>query len=113
MDLIIIILYGLGIFFNFTGVLGIVRMPDIYCRLHSSSKNTTLGALLVIVGLALQMLRAGEPPAALKILLIGVFIMVVTPIGSHALARASYKSGVPLWDGSVVDHYADASESYN
>ncbi|RPI92921.1 MAG: Na+/H+ antiporter subunit G [Chloroflexi bacterium] len=108
LDALIVALYLGGLFFNLAGVVGILRMPDLFCRLHSSSKNTTLGSALIIVGLALREFELGEVPAGLKVLLIGSFILVITPIGSHALARAAYKAGTPLWEGSVVDHYADA-----
>lgn len=108
MDTLILLLYLAGLFFNFSAVLGILRLPDIYCRLHSSSKNTTLGSLLIVAGLALRAAQAGAGPAVLKILLIAVFLLIVTPIGSHALARAAYKRGTPLWARSVVDQYAEA-----
>lgn len=102
---VLIIAYGLGLFFNLAAVVGIIRMPDLYCRLHSSSKNTSLGALLVIAGLALREAAVSAWPAVIKILFIGLLLLVVTPIGSHALARAAYKFGVPLWEGTVIDQY--------
>src|SRR5688572_23851931 len=103
LDIIILILYFLGVFFNLSAVVGILRLPDLYCRLHASSKNTTLGSFLILFGLAIRFFQQGQVPAAMKILLIAVFLLIVNPIGSHALARASYKYGIPLWDGSVVD----------
>jgi multicomponent Na+:H+ antiporter subunit G len=99
------IAYTLGLFFNFTAVVGLLRMPDLYCRLHSSAKNTTLGAALIIGALAARELQLGVLPAVAKILFIGVLLLVVTPIASHALARAAYLYGVPLWEGTVVDQY--------
>lgn len=107
---VIAVLYALGAFFNLAAVLGIVRMPDVYCRLHSSSKNTTLGSILIILGLAAREGMAGEWTAVAKVLLIGLLLMVVTPIGSHALARAAYWQGVPVWQGTVVDQYASEEE---
>jgi multicomponent Na+:H+ antiporter subunit G len=110
MDILIIIFFVAGLFFNLSGVIGIIRMPDLYCRLHSSSKNTTLGSILILIGLALREWQVGEGPAGVKVLLIGALVLIVTPIGSHALARAAYQYGVPLWENSVVDQYADAQE---
>jgi multicomponent Na+:H+ antiporter subunit G len=109
MSVIILLLYAAGLFFNLSAVVGILRLPDLYCRLHSSSKNTTLGSLLIVFGLALQQFTMGENPAGIKVLLIGAFFLMVTPIGSHALARAAYKYGIPLWEGTVCDQYADSS----
>lgn len=100
---IVILLYLLGAFFNLAAVVGIIRLPDLYCRLHSSSKSTTLGSLLILLGLALQEFQIGQTPVGIKMLLIAVLVLIVTPIGSHALARAAYKYGVPLWEGTVID----------
>lgn len=99
------LLYALGLFFNLASVVGILRLPDIYCRLHSSSKNTTLGSSLIILGLAMRAGLEGTWPAVVKILFIGLLLLVVTPIGSHALARAAYWQGIPLWEGTLVDQY--------
>ena len=107
LGLIILFFYLAGLFFNLAGVVGVGRLPDLYCRLHSSSKNTTLGSILIVIGFVLREFQMGEVPAGLKILLIAVFLLVVTPIGSHALARASYRYGVPLWEGTVVDQYPE------
>lgn len=108
LDVLVFILYAGGLFFNLAGVVGIIRLPDIYCRLHSSSKNTTLGALLIALGLAIRQFEAGQVPAGLKVMLIAILILAITPIGSHALARAAYLNGAPLADVTVVDQYQDS-----
>lgn len=107
LGLVVLILYLLGLFFNLAAVVGILRMPDLYCRLHSSSKNTTLGTLLIAFGFVLREFQIEQGPAGLKVLLIALFLLIVTPISSHALARAAYKYGVPLWEGTVVDQYPE------
>jgi multicomponent Na+:H+ antiporter subunit G len=103
---VVLFLFLAGMFLNASAVLGILRLPDLYCRLHASSKNTTLGSLLVMAGLALEALAGGSPPAALKIALVATFVLATTPVASHALARAAYRRGTPLWPGTVVDQYA-------
>lgn len=108
LDVVVLLLYLGGLFFNLAGVVGILRLPDIYCRLHSSSKNTTLGSTLIVAGLAVRFFQAGQSPAALKVLLIALLILVVTPIGSHALARAAYQNGAPLSDLTVCDQYLES-----
>lgn len=110
MDVVIALLYITGMFFNVAAVVGILRMPDLYCRLHSSSKNTTLGSILIVFGVALQHFRVAETPGGLKVLLVAAFMLIVTPIGSHALARAAYKIGVPMWEDSVIDQSALVAE---
>jgi multicomponent Na+:H+ antiporter subunit G len=109
LEIILLFLYLGGFFFNLAAVVGIIRMPDVYGRLHSSSKNTTLGSLLIIFGLAIRQLVIGSLAASVKLMFIGLLLMMVTPVASHALARAAYLSGVPLWKGSVADEYARAA----
>jgi monovalent cation/proton antiporter MnhG/PhaG subunit len=104
----VLIFYLTGIFFNLAGVVGILRLPDIYCRLHSSSKNTTLGTLLIVAGLVLREFQAGAGLAGLKVVAIALLMLVITPIGSHALARAAYKNGAPLTEETVCDQYLES-----
>ena len=102
------ILLGIGSAFLFLGGLGIFRLPDVYNRLQAGTKCTTLGAFSSILGVGFL-----YPSWLLKTILIAVFILLTNPISAHALARASYKSGVALWDKSVVDkcqEFADCKQ---
>ncbi len=92
------ILIGVGTAFLFLGGLGIFRLPDVYNRLQAGTKCTTLGAFSTILGVGFV-----HPGWLLKAIVIAVFILLTNPISAHALARASYKNGVKLWEGSVVD----------
>lgn len=92
------IVTAIGTVFLFLGGLGVFRFPDVYNRLQAGTKCTTLGAFLTIIGVGLM-----EPSWFVKCLLIACFILLTNPISSHALGRASRKSGVPLWEGSVLD----------
>ena len=98
MGLIGNVITAIGTIFLFLGSLGIFRLPDVYNRLQAGTKCTTLGAFLTIIGVGMM-----EPGWFLKALLIALFILLTNPISSHALGRAGRKSGVPLWEGSVVD----------
>jgi multicomponent Na+:H+ antiporter subunit G len=94
-----------------TGVVGILRMPDVYTRIQCSSKTITMGALPLLVGLAVA-----EGPFTVygaRALIVAVLLLVVNPAASHALARAAYKTGVPMWKGSVTDepNAADAKDA--
>ncbi len=93
---------GIGTIFLFLGNFGVLRLPDVYNRIQAGTKCTTLGAFLTIVGVGIM-----HPEWFWKTLIIAVFILVTNPISSHAIARASNKSGVPLCDRSVVDRTRD------
>lgn len=98
------VLSGIGLFFSLTGALGIVRMPDLYSRIQCSSKTITLGALPLLAGLA-----AAEGPLTAygsRALLVAFLLLLVNPAATHALARAAYKAGVPMWPGAIRDEPA-------
>lgn len=80
-----------GIFFLLIGSVGIVRLPDFLTRTHATSKSDTLGLLLIIIGLIIY---EGWHLNSVKLFLILLFIVLSNPIGSHALARAAYETGV-------------------
>ncbi|WAX56491.1 monovalent cation/H(+) antiporter subunit G [Jatrophihabitans cynanchi] len=97
----VIVLCAIGVFFSFTGALGILRMPDVYTRIQCSTKTVTMGALPVLIALAV----AEGPLTAFggRALFVGVLLLVISPATSHALARAAYKTDVPMWSGAVAD----------
>lgn len=96
-----IVLCAIGWAFTLSGAVGIVRMPDVYCRIQCSTKTITMGALPVLVALVV----AQGPVTAYgsRALLVAVLLLLVNPAASHALARAAYKTGVPMWRGAVRD----------
>jgi multicomponent Na+:H+ antiporter subunit G len=94
-----------GVGFSLSGAVGILRMPDLYTRIQCSSKTITMGALPVLAALVVG--EGWRSAYAGRALFVAVLLLVVNPLASHALARAAYKRGVPLWSGTVVDQAAD------
>lgn len=90
-----------GLFFSLSGAVGILRMPDVYSRLQSSSKNVTMGTLPVLLAVVVE--KGVVSTYGSRALLIAVLVLVINPVAAHALARAAYRTGVPMWRGSVVD----------
>jgi len=84
----------LGLVFIFFGTLGIIRFPDIYTRLQTSSKCDAAGAVALLVGL---MIREGLDSLSLRILLILVFLLLTNPVASHAIARSAAIRGIKPW----------------
>lgn len=86
-----------GSFFVLVGAIGLVRMPDLYTRMHAASVMETLGAGLLIAGL---MLQAGLSLVTLKLLFLLALFFFAGPVASHALAQAALHEGVkPLLTG--------------
>ncbi len=88
------ILLILGLLFILAGVLGVLRLPDFYTRLHAMGKCDTLGVTLVLLALAIH---TGASLVTVKLLLISVFIGLANPTATHALGRAAMRSGLPPW----------------
>ncbi len=100
-----------GVFFYFLSALGLIRMPDVYNRMQTATKSATLGSLGVIIGTGIWAVGEGLHWGWItKTLVIAVFLLLTNPISAHALIRGAYKSGIPLWEGSVVDRYREALE---
>jgi multicomponent Na+:H+ antiporter subunit G len=80
-----------GGFFCIVGGIGLVRMPDLYTRMHAASVTDTLGVGFMLAGMALQ---AGFTLVTVKLFLIGALIFFTSPTATHALARAALTRGV-------------------
>ncbi len=76
----------IGVAFNFLGVLGVLRLPDTYSRLHASGKVSTLGILFLALGVAFLL-----PSAVPKLIALSIFIIFSAPVGSHAIAAAVHR----------------------
>jgi multicomponent Na+:H+ antiporter subunit G len=101
-----ILLIGAGTILILLAAVGLLRMPDIYLRLSATSKSSSLGVALVLIGVAMLL---GEQSITLRVLIIIVFIFLTAPVASHVIGRAAYKSGVKLWSGSIADEMKDAA----
>lgn len=75
----------LGSFFTVVGAFGLVRMPDVFTRMHAASVTDTLGVGLLILGMGLQ---AGLSLVTLKLLFLIVLFFFTGPVVTHALAQA-------------------------
>lgn len=85
-----------GVFFFTVGVVGLLRFPDVYTRLHATTKCDTLGAGLILIGLILQ----GSPAVAVKLLLIIILLWITNPTAAHVIARAALCCEIPQTKGS-------------
>lgn len=90
-----------GAFFLVVGTVGLLRMPDVYTRLHAAAKCDTLGAGLVLAG---QAVLFGPSNSSLKLIVLILFIWITSPTAAHVMARAALRAGVaPVAGTAVVD----------
>jgi multicomponent Na+:H+ antiporter subunit G len=100
MDVVSAILLLVGSVFALIGSIGIVRMPDVFTRLHAAGITDTLGAAGVLLGLAL---KAGFSLLLVKLLLMLAFLLLLNPTACHALARAALHGLRRPWMGLTHD----------
>lgn len=93
-EVVSLVLLIAGTFFLLVGSIGIVRLPDFFTRSHATGKTDTLGLILALAGLAVH---DGFTLNSAKLLVAAVFVALTGPVGTHALARAAYRSGLRPW----------------
>ncbi len=91
----------IGLFFNSLGIVGLLRFPDVYTRLHAATKATTFGSIftslaVVVYAIAWVLQNGGSSGIILSVhTIIAIICLLLTnPVGAHAIARAAYRSGV-------------------
>lgn len=97
---LVCVLVSGGTFFALVAAIGILRMPDLYTRMHATSKAGTLGVGFLLAAAAVQHGRLET--AAVAVLTIA-FIVLTAPVAAHVIVRAAYYAGVPMSPNSVAD----------
>ena len=88
----------IGSLFLFSAGLGVLRMPDTYNRIQTGTKATTLGTIMILIGLSFL-----HPAWTLKLVILIFFVMLTNPVSSHSLARASHAIGIHETEDTVID----------
>lgn len=88
-DIVVLILLGGGVFFFAVGILGLLRLPDVFSRMHATAKSDTLGAGLILVALIVHF---GVQTVTLEIAAILLFVVITTPAATHLIARAASRA---------------------
>jgi multicomponent Na+:H+ antiporter subunit G len=97
----------LGITFDFFGVLGLMRLPDVYNRLQAATKCVTFGTAGILL---VVFIIKGFSVFGFKALLGIVFVFLTSPVAAHAISRAAHRSGIALSSETVVDQYEQDHE---
>jgi multicomponent Na+:H+ antiporter subunit G len=100
MSWVVLVLMALGSILMVLAGLGIVRMPDLFTRMHASTKGASLGVALLLVAAAIHF---GALAVVTKAVITTAFVFVTAPVAAHVLGRAAYARRIPLWEHSVID----------
>ena len=100
LKLIAILAIVIGTAFSALGVLGFIRLPDVYTRLHATGKVSVFGVVLLLLAtVALTPLEFGKGLVLIALLVIG------GPVTSHAIGSAAHRIGIPM-KGAIRDDLA-------
>jgi multicomponent Na+:H+ antiporter subunit G len=94
MNILSIIFIVAGLFFLIVAAIGVVRLPDVFSRSHAVSLTDSLGAFLMLVGIALY---EGLDKNTMKILAVLALLYILNPVVAHATLRAALRSGLKPW----------------
>lgn len=103
LDVLSWIAIAAGLFFMLVGTFGILRLPDVYTRLHAAGMTDTMGAGFLLLGMALQTVvgiidgESGYWLVLVRLVFVYAFLLFTSPIATHALARAGIAGGVEPW----------------
>ena len=94
MDILSIIFIVPGLFFLTVAAIGVIRLPDVFSRSHAVSLADSVGAFLMLIGVALH---EGLGKNTLKILVVLALLFILNPVIAHATVRAALRSGLKPW----------------
>lgn len=93
-DWISLLLLMCAAFFFVGGTVGLLRFPDVYCRLHALTKADNIGLGFIVLALLIQ---AESWDRALKLLLVWLFVMAASATNAYLIARAATRKDIPVW----------------
>jgi len=102
---IAVVLAIIGAAFLVLAAIGIVRLPDLYCRASATTKAATLGVGCILVSSAMHF---DDMQVTSRVLATVAFLLLTAPVAAHVIARAAYRTGVPMWHGTFRDELRDA-----
>jgi multicomponent Na+:H+ antiporter subunit G len=102
-DLLVLVLAWSGALLVLLASIGVLRMPDVFSRMHASSKAATLGATCSVLAAAFHF---GQSEIWFRSLALGAFLFLTAPIAAHLIARAAFVTRAPLARENVVNEAA-------
>ena len=103
-EIIMLVLILIGSAFTVLAGVGIVRLPDVFIRMHAATKVGTLGSGLIIAGFAVHFADQG---VVVRCVLIVFFLLLTAPIGAHMIGRAALRIGIVPWQPKAEDKPRD------
>lgn len=96
-----------GAVFSLLAAIGVVRLPDLYTRMHAASKAGAVGGGLILLAVAVL---SQDAAVSMRAIIGVIFLLLTTPVSAHLLARASYLSGYRPCKETLIDELASNNE---
>lgn len=107
-DLIAAIFLLLGVGFILVASVGVVRLPDLFTRMHAITKAGTTGVGCVMIAV---LLAYGDIATTARALAVLFFVALTAPVAAHMISRAAYLAEAELWEGTFVDELREYREA--
>ncbi|PKL35813.1 MAG: cation:proton antiporter [Spirochaetae bacterium HGW-Spirochaetae-1] len=115
MEITAYVLIGIGLFISSMSVVGLMRFPDIYTRLHAATKTTTFGSIFIVAGIILRNFVHTDNASIIIMVhaMLALLVIIFTnPISAHAIARASLLSGIKPF-GVKINEFEEQQKKFN
>ena len=106
-DIVVGVLLLVGAAFILVSAIGVLRLPDVFMRMHAATKAGTLGAALILLAIVVAF---ADLAVSVKALLVFSFLLLTAPVAAHLLGRAAYRAQVPLWRQTRLDELAGTTD---
>lgn len=100
-EILVLLFLAVGSVFTLIAAVGVLKFPDLYIRMHASSKSGTLGGGCLMLAAGIRLLP--DLGAFFEAMAVIVFFLLTAPVAAHVISRSAYLTGQPLWRGSVID----------
>lgn len=97
----------LGAVFTLLAAIGVVRLPDLYTRMHAASKAGAVGGGLILLAVAVI---SQDAAVSMRAIIGVVFLLLTTPVSAHLLAKASYLSGYRPCNETLIDELSSNNQ---
>jgi multicomponent Na+:H+ antiporter subunit G len=103
-EIVVSVLIVCASIFMLLAAIGLLTFPDLPTRMHATTKSTVLAICLIMVAVAIYF---SQTEITARVIIIILFILITAPVAAHAIGRAAYFAGVPLWSGMKKDELKD------
>ena len=101
-EILVAVFLLIGGLLSLVAAVGVIRMPDLFTRMHAATKTGTVGVSAIAIGM---MIHFSNITVTSRGALVIAFFLLTAPVAAHMIGRAAYRSGVSLWILTRVDEW--------